>query len=182
MYRIIAELCENNIKNSILKKNKLLVVYIFLRIHNKGLKKGFVRIESDGEERETGKVYLPFLFPKCRETSSRELFSEIIRHDYMKTILLPSVYLQLPYCFVLARPPAIFLIFFSLFWCFCVPMCYSSASCSNGSFLEYSPPTEDAQVRFQAWTCQSWDLYFRMKMTFVKSLHTGEPNMICLAW
>jgi hypothetical protein len=74
MYRIIAELCENNIKNSILKKNKWLVVHIFLRIHNIGSKIGFIRIESDGEERETGKVYLPFLFSKCRETSSRELF------------------------------------------------------------------------------------------------------------
>ncbi len=43
-------------------------------------------------------------------------------------------------------------------------------SCLNGSFLECSPLTAEAWVWFPAWTCQSWDLWFKMKMTFVKSL------------
>ncbi len=34
----------------------------------------------------------------------------------------------------------------------------SRARCSNGSFLECSPPTEEARVRYPAGTCQSWDL------------------------
>jgi hypothetical protein len=34
----------------------------------------------------------------------------------------------------------------------------NSISCSNGSFLEYSPPTTEARVRFLAGTCQSQDL------------------------
>ncbi len=47
-------------------------------------------------------------------------------------------------------------------------------SCSNGSFLECLPP----RVRFPAGTCQSWDLQFRMEMTLVKSLHSGDHNVI----
>ncbi len=43
-------------------------------------------------------------------------------------------------------------------------------SCSNGSFLECSPPTAEAQVRFSAGTCQSWDLQLWIEMTVVKSL------------
>jgi hypothetical protein len=42
-------------------------------------------------------------------------------------------------------------------------------SCSNAYFLE-------ARVQFSAGTCQSWDLWFRMKMTWVKSLHTPSNN------
>ncbi len=44
-------------------------------------------------------------------------------------------------------------------------------SCSKGSFLECSPPTLEARVRFLAWTCQPQDLQFRMEMTQVKSRH-----------
>ncbi len=36
-----------------------------------------------------------------------------------------------------------------------------------------------AKGRFPVWTCLSWDLQFRMKMTLVKSLHCGDPDVIC---
>ncbi len=51
----------------------------------------------------------------------------------------------------------------------------------NGSFLECSPPTAETQLGFPAETCQSRDLQFRMEMTLVKSLHSGDPDVIYLA-
>ncbi len=44
-------------------------------------------------------------------------------------------------------------------------------SCSNGSFLECSPPTAEARVRFLARTCQFRDIQFRTEMTLVNFLH-----------
>jgi hypothetical protein len=43
------------------------------------------------------------------------------------------------------------------------------------------PPAE-AWIRFPAGTCQSWDLQFRTEMTLVKSLHSGDPNVIWNTW
>ncbi len=54
-------------------------------------------------------------------------------------------------------------------------------SCSNGSFLKCSPSTAEVWVRFPAGTCQSQDLYFRMKMTLVKSLQYKEKKKIFLS-
>ncbi len=45
-------------------------------------------------------------------------------------------------------------------------------SCSNGCFLECSPPSVEARNRFPAEKCQSRDIQFRMEMTLVKSLHS----------
>ncbi len=49
-------------------------------------------------------------------------------------------------------------------------------SCLIGSFLECSIPTREARVRFQAGTCQSWDLQIRIEMTLVKSLFKGTVS------
>ncbi len=41
----------------------------------------------------------------------------------------------------------------------------------SSSFLNCSPPTAEARVRFPAGTCQSWELRISMEMTLVKSLN-----------
>jgi hypothetical protein len=49
-------------------------------------------------------------------------------------------------------------------------------SSQRGALLECLPPTVEAWVRFPARTSQSWDLYIRMEITFVKSLHYQSIN------
>ncbi len=50
--------------------------------------------------------------------------------------------------------------------------------CPNSSLLECSPPTTEAWVRFLARRCQP---RVRMEVTLVKSLHSDDPEAICLA-